>query len=261
MSLDDFDDVLSEVSQYTNEIACHVMGDPLTLSNLNLYLDIIQKHGLKALLTTSGYFLKKQSMQTLLHPAVKQINISLNSYNKNDTSLTLEQYLDPIFRLCSAKDQLSPDTFINLRIWNLDELMSEKEFNSTLFEKISETFQIDLDLQTVYVDRPKSIRLEYKTLLHFDSYFQWPSLANTKQTHGTCLGLDSHIAILASGDVVPCCLDGDGIMGLGNIFDTSLSDILDSDRATSIIDGFKNNHCAEELCRKCTYKNRFNDIS
>ena len=103
MSLDFFETIISQAKSYTREIACHVMGDPLRLNNLSDYLDIIEKYNMKALLTTSGYFLKKHSYKTLFHPAVKQINISLNSYNKNETTLSLNQYLKPIIELCQEK--------------------------------------------------------------------------------------------------------------------------------------------------------------
>ncbi|MEY3090898.1 MAG: hypothetical protein RL113_1214, partial [Pseudomonadota bacterium] len=86
-----FESIIAQAKDYTKEIACHVVGDPLTAPNLHEYLDIIEKYGLKAMLTTSGYFLRKHSYETLFHPAVKQINISLNSFNKNDTSITFDQ--------------------------------------------------------------------------------------------------------------------------------------------------------------------------
>ena len=114
MDLDFFEKTIIQAKKYTKEIACHVVGDPLTLSNLNLYLDIIHKHGLKAMLTSSGYFLKKHSYETLFHPCVKQINISLNSFNKNDTSLTFEQYIKPVLELCKAKLTLKKDLFITV---------------------------------------------------------------------------------------------------------------------------------------------------
>ncbi|MCK5537814.1 MAG: radical SAM protein, partial [Bacteroidales bacterium] len=115
MDLVFFESVIHQASKYTKEIACHVMGDPLTKSNLSEYLHIIHKHGLKAVLTTSGYFLKKHSYATLFHPCVKQINISLNSYNKNDTALTFTQYMDPVLDLCRAKLERKENLFINLR--------------------------------------------------------------------------------------------------------------------------------------------------
>ena len=259
MDLDFFESIVSQAKAYTNEIACHVVGDPLTQSNLKDYLDIIQKHGLKAMLTSSGYFLKKHSYETLFHPCVKQINISLNSFNKNDTSLTFEQYITPVLSLCKAKLEREEELFINLRVWNLDEEMSEGAFNETLFEKLSLAFNTALDLNTIYDQRPKSIRLASKILVHFDNYFEWPSLKNKNYGHGTCQGLQSHIAILASGKVVPCCLDCDGIIELGDLHEQSLNEILRSDRAVKMIDGFKEGQAVEELCQKCSYKERFSE--
>ena len=258
MDLDFFESVIAQASGYTKEIACHVVGDPLTQSNLHAYLDIIHKYGLKAMLTTSGYFLKKHSYDTLFHPCVKQINISLNSFNKNDTSLTFEQYITPILRLCKEKVDRGVELFINLRVWNLDEMMSEKSFNEMLFSRLSEAFDTTLSLETIYLERPKSIRLASKVLVHFDNYFEWPSLTNQNYGDGTCQGLQSHIAILASGKIVPCCLDCDGIIELGDLHESSLKTILTAERAVNMLEGFKEGKAVEELCQKCSYKDRFN---
>ncbi len=258
MELDFFESVIMQVKAYTKEIACHVVGDPLTLSNLSDYLDIIRKYGLKAMLTTSGYFLKKHTYDTLFHPCVKQINISLNSFNKNDTSITFEQYITPVLAMCHAKLERKEDLFINLRVWNLDELMSERTFNETLFSKLSGAFDHELDLDNVYKERPKSIRLASKVLIHFDNYFEWPSLSNKTYGDGMCQGLQSHVAVLASGKVVPCCLDCDGVMELGDLHKNSLHEILSNKRATNILEGFKEGKAVEELCQKCSYKERFN---
>ncbi len=260
MDLEFFDSLVSQAKAYTREIACHVVGDPLTQSNLKAYLDIIHKHGLKAMLTSSGYFLKKHSYDTLFHPCVKQINISLNSFNKNDTSLTFKQYINPVLLLCKAKLDREEELFINLRVWNLDELMSERTFNETLFEKLSSAFDTKLDLKSIYEERPKSIRLASKILVHFDNYFEWPSLKNENYGHGTCQGLQSHVAVLASGKVVPCCLDCDGVIELGDLHKKSLSEILTDDRAVNMLEGFKEGKALEELCQKCSYKDRFNDL-
>lgn len=259
MDLDFFESIVKQAKVYTNEIACHVVGDPLTQSNLHDYLDVLHKHGLKAMLTTSGYFLKKHTYETLFHPCVKQINISLNSFNKNDTSLTFEQYIKPVLSLCEAKLERKEDLFINLRVWNLDEMMSERTFNDTLFETLSSTFDTELNLQNIYEERPKSIRLASKILVHFDNYFEWPSLNNKIYGDGTCQGLQSHIAVLASGKVVPCCLDCDGIIELGDLHEEPLEQILTSKRAVKMLEGFKEGKATEELCQKCSYKDRFND--
>jgi len=257
MELDFFDSIVSQVKNHTRDIACHVMGDPMTLSNLYQYLDIIERYDMRALLTTSGYYLKKQGFDRLFHPTIKQINISLNSFNKNDTSYTLEQYLQPIFGLCREKIERSSDIFINLRLWNLDDELSEREFNEKLFNHLSHYFDIELDIDTIHKDRVKSIRLDYKILLHFDHYFEWPSLDNPYYGDGSCQGLGSHIAILVSGKVVPCCLDSDGIIELGDLHIKSLDDILQSSRVKSIKDNFDQAIAVEKLCQHCSYKDRF----
>ena len=260
MSLEFFESTIKQAKKFTNEIACHVVGDPLTLSNLSEYLDIIHKYKMRAMLTTSGYFMKKHSYETLFHPCVKQINISLNAFNKNDTTFTFEQYMRPILDFCHEKVNRKEESFINLRIWNLDESMSEENFNSELFQKLNFEFNTALELKTLDPKEKKSLRLEYKVLLHFDNYFEWPSLVNKNYGHGTCQGLSSHVGILANGKVIPCCLDNDAVMELGNLKNKSLKEIVYGKRATKMKEGFKIEHCSEEMCLKCSYKDRFKTI-
>ena len=259
MPLDFFENVLGQLQGYTKELAFHVMGDPLTLSNLDEYLDITRDKAFEVTLTTSGYYLKKSSFTTLFHPAVRQINISLNAYNKNSLNLTFEDYMDSVLALCIEKLSNHPKPFINLRLWNFDEACSEAEFNTLLFQHLEKAFDIKLDLPKLYKERPKSLRLASKVLLHFDSYFEWPSLNSSHNSQGTCYGLKSHIGILSDGTVVPCCLDGDGVINLGNLNQTALKDVLESKRATQIRKGFEEGHAVEELCKKCSYKDRFKE--
>ena len=252
-----FESIIKEVKKYTKEIALHVVGDPLTLSSLENYLDIIEKYHLKAVLTTSGYFLKKHPSKTLFHPCVKQINISLNSFNKNDTSLSFEQYITPILELCQEKLRQKKELFINLRLWNLNEEMSEENFNQKIFTKLNALFKTNLSTEKLLNASSKAIRLESKILLHFDTYFEWPSLNNKIYGEGSCQALSSHIAILANGTVVPCCLDCDGIIELGNLHKNSLDDILKGERSINMLKGFKEGKAIEMLCQKCSYKERF----
>ncbi len=261
MSLPFFEKVLKQLHGYTKELAFHVMGDPLTLSNLHEYLDLSHREGFEVTLTTSGYYLKKTSFETLFHPAVRQLNISLNSFNKNSLNLTFDDYMASVLALCGEKLARHPKPFINLRLWNFDETCSEADFNAMLFERLTSFFEIPLDVDELYANRPKSIRLASKVLLHFDSYFEWPSINSSHDTQGTCYGLKSHIGILADGTVVPCCLDGDGVIVLGNLNTTPLVEVLNSTRAVAMREGFAAGKAVEELCRRCSYKDRFTEVS
>lgn len=257
ISLDFFEKILNELQGFTKTLAFHIMGDPLTLSNLYEYLELSKKYGFEVELTTSGYYLRNYTSQTIFHNATRQLNISLNSYNKNSLNITFDEYMDKILEFCEQKILNYPQPFINLRLWNLDEELSENEYNRAIFKKLNSFFNININEDTIYKDKTQSMRLAPKVLLNFDSYFEWPSIASSHESNATCYGLKSHIGILSNGIVVPCCLDSNGIIELGNLHSTSLKDILNSKRAINIIEGFKNNIAVEELCKKCSYKDRF----
>ena len=258
MELSLFRSVAAQLRDYTDEIALHVMGDPMVLSNLEEYLDIAQAARLKVMITTSGFYLDPLRRETLFHPTIRQLNISLNSFNKNSVSRPFETYMEPILALCDEKLTREKSFFINLRLWNLDEVHSESHFNEQLFALLEEHFSLETGLIASQISGERqSIRLASKILLHFDRYFEWPSLNNKIIGDGYCQGLNKQIAVLSDGRVVPCCLDSDAIIELGNLSETNLGKILTTKRSSTIQEGFAKGICTEELCQKCSYKERF----
>ncbi|WP_324292401.1 radical SAM/SPASM domain-containing protein [Halarcobacter sp.] len=258
MSLDVFKNINTQLKNITKELAYHIVGDPLIISNLEKYLDISFESDLKVNITTTANNLEKGHFDTLMHQAIKQINFSINSYNANSHKKSLDEYLKPILDFLDYAINKKQHFFINLRIWNLDDSMSAKEFNRSVFEKINKKFSLNLDIEEIYKNRPKNIKIARMVFFNFDDYFEWPDLSNDFISNtGKCYGLDSHFGILSSGDVVPCCLDKDGIINLGNINNDKISDILNTKRVKDIQNGFKNGKVIEELCQKCDYRRRF----
>lgn len=258
MNLENFDKLNFELKEFTSELAFHIVGDPLVLSNLNEYLNISSKHNLKVNITTTANNINKKHYETLLNPIIKQINFSINSYNANSHKKSLDEYLEPIIDFVKFAQEQKHEYFINFRIWNLDEEKSAKEFNLKVFDKISKAFCANIDIEDIYKNRPKNIRIARKIFFNFDEYFNWPSLENKEVSKtGFCYGLDSHFGILSNGKVVPCCLDKDAIIDLGNIENSSLKEILNSKRVKNMQNGFRKNILSEELCQKCEYRTRF----
>ena len=66
-----------------------------------------------------------------------------------------------------------------------------------------------------------------------------------------CKALLKQIGILADGTLVPCCLDHNGDVALGNLLKQSLEEILASPRAQAMIEGFKHHQATEPLCETC----------
>ncbi|MBU0925284.1 SPASM domain-containing protein [bacterium] len=258
MSLEKFDDINAQLKPYTKELAYHIVGDPLVLSNLHEYLNISLKHELKVNITTTANNINKKHYEALMNPTIKQINFSINSYNANSHKKSLDEYLNPILDFVKFAQEQKHEYFINFRIWNLDEEKSAKEFNTKVFDKINETFNTNINIEEVYKERPKNIRIDRKIFFNFDEYFNWPSLQNeVLGTKGFCYGLDSHFGVLTNGDVVPCCLDQNACINLGNTNNTQLKDILSSKRVRDIQSGFRKSIVVEELCQKCEYRTRF----
>ena len=100
-----------------------------------------------------------------------------------------------------------------------------------------------------------NIKIKDRLYFNKDIEFEWPSLDNNiNNKTGFCYGLKTHIGILSDGTVVPCCLDQDGIINLGNIFNQEIDEILSSEKTVEIIENFKQNKRIEKLCQHCSFK-------
>ena len=104
----------------------------------------------------------------------------------------------------------------------------------------------------------KGTRIGDRIFLEYGDKFDWPDLTAPEGSHRVfCHGLRDQIGVLCDGTVVPCCLDHEGDLALGNLHSQSMEEILASPRAKAIYDGFSRRSAPEELCRKCGYARRF----
>ena len=121
---------------------------------------------------------------------------------------------------------------------------------------LEEKFDLDCDLKEKLKEK-NSFKLRNNVYINMGEKFKWPSLKEEEMDERVfCYGLRDHIGILVDGTVVPCCLDSEGSIPLGNIFENDLEEIINCDRAKKIYDGFSNKTAVEELCRKCGFISR-----
>ena len=233
MTLNDFENVILKIKDYTKHIYFHVKGEPLMHNDLDGIIKIANKYNLNVNISTNARLMGKK-IDIINNNKVRQINISLHSFSD----------LDEIKELLKVLDNIK-DSYISLRLWN-------NKDNKEILDILERHYNKKIEFTG------KRFTLTDKVYLDKDILFEWPDIKREViATHGTCKGAKSQIAILVDGTVVPCCLDNDGIINLGNIFETSLSDILNSKRYKDIVNGFNNNKLVEELCQKCGYRNRF----
>lgn len=257
MSVIFFEKVISQVHHLTDQVCLHLMGDPLVHPQLNEFIQICDQYKVSVFFVTNGILLRDDKVETLLHPIIQQINFSLHSFNDNFPDKDPTTYLTKIFNYTELAFQKRPDLYINYRLWNLDSPLGFDQKNLNVKKMIEDYYQIQID-KNVDVQSHKSIKIKNRLYLHYDTEFIWPSLdLPVIGDKGTCLGLKSHFGILADGTVVPCCLDKEAGIMLGNLHHQNIDEILQSKKALSIRDGFQKRILKEELCKRCNYIERF----
>ena len=231
MTLDNFKIVLDKIKDYTKSIYLHIKGEPLLYSKLDKLLSICDDYNMKVKITTNGTLLKDKKEILKKHSCLKQLNISLHSENNK------KDYFEDVFKVADELKNFFPIVY---RIWLLDNLTLDI-LSTKIVDKIIFHYNLDNNFKEEVI-KNKNIKIDNNLYLDKDNYFEWPSNnVNNNDVKGTCLGTRSHIAILVNGDVVPCCLDSNGILKLGNIFNDDLEYILKSDKFLEIHNGFINN--------------------
>ena len=246
MTEDEFSSLLPKIREYTDYLYFHLMGEPLLHPHLERFLELAGVHGFKVILTTNGTLLGKQQEMLLRSPALHKINISLHAFEANDLSVPFSQYLEDCFNFGKAAEGKK---LVVYRLWNNG---GQDAMNNQILDTMHSHFNAE------WIEQRKGIRIGDRVFLEYGDKFDWPDL--TAEDGGCqifCYGLRDQLGILCDGTVVPCCLDHEGDISLGNIHKEDLGSILEKDRAKAIYQGFSGKKAVEELCRRCGYARRF----
>jgi radical SAM protein with 4Fe4S-binding SPASM domain len=222
------------------------MGEPLCHPKLRDFLQIAGEFGFRVILTTNGTMLPKVQEILFSSPALHKINISLHAFEANDLHIPFKTYLEECFTFGKAAEG---QKIVVLRLWNHG---GADQRNTEILTELEKAFP------KPWKQARKGIRIGNRVFLEYGDKFDWPDLnAEDRGNQVFCYGLRDQIGVLCDGTVVPCCLDHDGDLALGNLLDANLEEILNTDRANAIYNGFQIRTAAEELCRKCGYASRF----
>lgn len=245
MTEDEFRLAAERLRGYTDFLYFHLMGEPLMHPELETLLAIAAEMGYKVIITTNGTLLDKKGPALLESEAVHKVNISLQSFEANEGG-ALEAYIESCARFAAAAG--AKGRLCVLRLWNNKGLDSLNEDIRALLRR---------QFPGEWRQSRRSLVLSERVYLEPGDKFDWPDMAGEGRSVHYCYGLKDQIGVLCDGTVVPCCLDHEGDIPLGNIFREELGDILASPRAAAIAEGFARRQAVEELCRRCGYAERF----
>lgn len=256
MNRESFDYIVKSIKSYTDHIYFHLMGEPFINKELKYFLDMSKENKLKVNITTNGTLIGDVKEILISAPALRQINISLHSFEANEEKVDFNSYINNIINFVKEATERT-SIICSLRLWNLDARYSaNNDLNIDIFKLLEKEFELDCDLKESLKDK-NSFKLKKNVYISMGQKFKWPSLEVEELGERVfCYGLRDQIGILVDGTVVPCCLDSEGSICLGNIFEESLEEILNSKRARNIYDGFTGRKAVEELCKRCGFINR-----
>ena len=246
MTEEEFPVILSKLRPWTDFLYFHLMGEPLCHPKLYTFLNLAHDAGFKVILTTNGTLLAQHADRLCSANGLHKVNVSLHAFEANDLAMTFDEYLDGCF---SFGRQAEGKVLVSYRLWNNGGADAR---NDEILDALHRYFP------GTWVDEGRGTRIGQRIYLEQGDKFDWPDLSAPVQSERVfCYGLRDQIGILCDGTVVPCCLDHEGDIALGNLFTQQLADILETPRAKAIYDGFSTGKAPEELCRRCGYATRF----
>lgn len=246
MTISEFEHILKEINSKTDYIYLHVKGEPLLHPNLEEFLKLAEKYELKVNLTTNGTLFPKLVDKLKECNSLRKINFSLHCEQDNPN------YLSEIFK---NVEKLPENIFIIYRLWTLKNGKLDKK-STNIVEKLKEHYKLSAEI-VEKIKTEKNIKISSKIFVDKDNEFIWPDEINGNESTGFCMALKTQIAILCDGTVVPCCLDSNGCIELGNIYKQSIDEIINSTKFKTLKKSFQERKITEKLCLNCTFKNRF----
>ena len=248
MEMAEFEALTDRLQGEVEYLYFHLMGEPLSHPLLPQFIQRAFEKGFRPMLTTNGSLLGEVG-EALLKTPLRRISISLHAPAAN-AAFDEPDYLKNCISF--AKRAAEQGIIVVLRLWNLGGV--SEHGNDGILDALHAAFPHE------WAKNRAGHHLADRLYLEWDVEFTWPDKdapQSPEKSGLVCYALRNHVGILVDGTVVPCCLDADGVMKLGNLFDTPLQEILQSPRARAIKEGFDCRRAVEPLCRTCGFAKRF----
>jgi radical SAM protein with 4Fe4S-binding SPASM domain len=245
MTQEEYARVLQQLRGKTEYIYHHLMGEPLTHPLLPRFIEMAKAAGFRPMITTNGTLLPVKG-DGLLGKGLHKVNISLHSFEADQPDAH-RRYVENIGAF--AEKAWADGIIVSMRLWNNGCDQGKNPITLDILRQV---------LPGQWQENTRGYRIRDKLFLEWGDRFDWPDLG--ARDHGRkvyCHGLGDHFGILCDGTVVPCCLDSEGAIALGNVFSQELSQVLETPRAKAMAEGFRCRNATEELCRRCGYARKF----
>lgn len=255
--------LLGRLRGATKVLYFHVKGEPLLHPAVGPFIEAAGRAGFAVRLTTNGTLLPDRMPELVGKAALERVNVSIHSLEgppNHGLRESLNRMLDAVSELRASDPERLTLKTISLRLWN----RTGEDEEDPLIPGLEGYFGLADGTLSRMLSGQRGAVLRPGISVHPAERFEWPSVpaadkgsSGDGSARGFCRGLRDQAGILVDGTVVPCCLDGEGTIALGNIYESDWESIIRSPRAQAIYDGFSRREAVEPLCRRCGYRERF----
>lgn len=248
MDLDLYRSVIQQVRRYSASVRLHNMGESLLHRQINEFISYAEENGLSTILSTNASALTPRVSEKIIDAGLDEILISFDGASKE------------IYEFCRAGARYERV------LANIDQFLKLRERRRGSSPKVTMSL-IDMPMTKGDISefmrrwQPKVDKVRIKPPRNWDG-----SSARINELVGIpgqypsgppCSRLWTSLVVLWDGRVVPCCMDFDAKVVLGNLKEKTLAEIfndlpMQNLRALHVND----QACKSDLCKGCSSPTR-----
>ena len=246
MDFELFKNIIDQVKDYNDYVWLAEFGESLFHPKFETFIKYCANNGVKTYLSTNATALNEKNSLEILNSGLDKIYLCLDgttkeTYEKLRINGQFEKTKNNIFNFLKLKKKLHRSKpYSVVQIIKMDETEKEIEDFKKQWDGLAD--EVWAREFCTWADQIKDIK---KMSREENKYFPF------RKKRYPCSLLWRKIVVSWNGDVVPCCLDFDGKIVLGNAKRENLEDIWNSKKMVELrkkqIDGDYNN----PLCKKC----------
>ena len=272
-------------TQIAHIVTFHLMGEPLIYPHIFEGIQMAVDRGIELHLTTNGstFALKPDHIQRLVDSGIPKVTLSLQTPDPDTFTirgapplLTSERYFEGITHYIQAHLGSHQSTRVHLKFLDtcphpflvphkqLSVIDTEADMQQELLAWAERIFAhqpqapspewLRAQIRSHRPGRWQLIPLDPRFALETFPLDSWGNV-ESKQVFlarmGYCNGASGQAGVLYDGTVVPCCKDYEGLIPLGNLKDHSLAQILGSQPACHLRQGFDRFQVRNPICQRC----------
>jgi radical SAM protein with 4Fe4S-binding SPASM domain len=258
LNVSNFGKIIDRLPKNTVYITLYFQGEPLLHPGFSELVEIACRKGLYISTSSNGHFLKdREKTKALVKSGLDYIIVSVDGttqevYEKYRRNGNLQQVIDGIKTIVELKKELQSETpFVEMQFL----VMKHNEHQIPEIRQLARLLNVDcLKLKTMQVYKFENDR---EFIPENKKYSRYKKTKDGKYKlkgglPNRCWKQWSSAVITASGDVIPCCFDKNGIYSFGNIFEKPFTEIWNGKE----MNGFRQKILADRkginICRNCS---------